>query len=251
MTDLVDCIRSVARSMKHGAQRDGRDPHTVLIESPFSRPEPAVWLGFSDVLLSLDRWWLEGQFGCWICGMAAGGKTELSLTWLRAVQQIGFSEPLRLAVLLVFSRDFRSPEWVADHVYRWAREHHPDQKLVLWDGFHELVPGIENQCYQLLDRLLFDGIRVLVTSRNEAPTWLRGHMHQLALASLTEKEATMLLAKAGIPDDARAHIAQQVEGHPLLVKLVSDLARDRRQIPNPEQIGDPGVRRIAERLYGR
>jgi hypothetical protein len=195
------------------------DVHSVAIEELHVPPEPAVWLGFSDALATLDEWWLSRETGCWVTGVGGGGKTSLVLTWLRALEFIGYRDALQLGCITWSFYDDPSPSHALDRIRAWLQTASYPSRLVFWDGVERLSD------VGLSELLRFTRehweAKFIVTSRTMPPIRLTDRIRTLSLAALSTRDACMLLEKNGLSHTTAQRITNSLDGHPLAIALAS------------------------------
>ncbi len=226
--DFVSASVSDAVDVACDLQRDQNsaisiaDVHSVAIEELHPLPEPAVWLGFSDALAALDEWWVSQDNGCWVTGVGGGGKTSLILTWLRALELIGYREALHLGVMTYSFYDqgqtCSSPDQALDRVRSWLRTGNYTSRLVFWDGVERLS---ERDLSVVLRETKRWNLKFVATSRTNVPSPLADQVRAVHLSSLAARDACILLEKHGMSQGTAQRLTNALDGLPLALAIAS------------------------------
>ena len=215
VSDAVELVRDLA---KNQTTLPVPDVHSGVIEEVHGSPEPAVWLGFSDVLAALDEWWIGRDSGCWVAGVGGAGKTSLILTWLRALEVIGYRDALHFGAIAWSFYNDRSASSALEQIQRWLQMGTFTSRLVLWDGVERLS---EDDLSVVLRKTKHWGVKYIATSRTIVPVHLAESIHAISLSSLSLQDACVLLEKCGMSPGTSQRIANALRGNPLAISIAS------------------------------
>jgi hypothetical protein len=199
----------------------GEDLHSVVFEEDFPLWEPAVWLGYSDALATFDKWWMSEASGIWVAGIAGQGKTSLVVTWIRALELLGYREAAQVRGLtLRYHWDPSASRWL-NRLTTWLTVEAHKSRLVLLDGTDAIS---DDELLIAIRAVHRAGARFIVTSRREAPVQLVPKPTPLWLSSMSAADVGTLLRKYNVDPSQVRQLIDHLQGHPVaLTALTSAL----------------------------
>ena len=199
------------------------DSHKVEIYYAHPYPRHNNWIGYSDAMRMIDKWWHNGKAGLWISGLGGIGKTSLINTWLVSLIKLGYDEPENASIMFWSFYENSSARLARDSIKTWLEQSRSVTKLVVLDGM-ERVPK-EETITEIVKSTLDTSasMKVIVSSRNLLPKMLKSQFEQLSLSGLTHQEAQILFERVGVETNLAFEIAQKLDAHPLSTRLVMGL----------------------------
>ena len=208
---------STQHTLKHG------DNHKVDIyyAHPYARHNN--WIGYSDAMRMIDKWWHSRKLGLWISGLGGIGKTSLINTWLISLMKLGYEEPQNVSVMFWSFYENSSSDLAIASIRTWLEETKSIAKLVVIDGMERVE---QDGTITEIVRTTLDThkrIKVIVSSRNLLPKFLKPQFGQLLISGLTHQEAQILFERVGAEASLAFEISQKLNGHPLATRLAMGL----------------------------
>ncbi len=222
VTSVAETTRLVGRLRPSAySGMSGEDLHSVVFEEDFPLWEPAVWLGYSDALATFDKWWMSEASGIWVAGIAGQGKTSLVVTWIRALELLGYREAAQVRGLtLRYHWDPSASRWL-NRLTTWLTVEAHKSRLVLLDGTDAIS---DDELLIAIRAVHRAGARFIVTSRREAPVQLVPKPTPLWLSSMSAADVGTLLRKYNVDPSQVRQLIDHLQGHPVaLTALTSAL----------------------------
>jgi hypothetical protein len=232
------------------AKRGRADREAVIILD--RHEDEALWLGFSQELRYLDGWWSGKRLGMWISGLGGSGKTSLVRTWIRAFQQIGYRELQSVQATFLYVEGHPTADAMLREIVDTLSDsigmNHEQSLLDPIDlslarlqfelGVREergllVINSPENmdaaELLKVLHAAFKSGLRVIVTARNSLPQQLQSDFECIALSSMSNTEARLLVARLfgqREADPIAVRLIDALGGHPLSISVAIKRAEE-------------------------